>query len=193
MKLESDIMARIRSNKKINKKNATIMRVLLILGVLVFCFTIIYLIYHVFFRNSNLHTNYSTDKKTEYIMLEGEEEVVASQKYISDLDYTMRYDIQRFKVSKIKKQDVFRFKDNDKVLVVVEKSEFPSTCKEGRLETEYENCYLKRDSITEEYYIKTKNNSFKITVKSPSTTEYQEGVLARIRYMLSTFEIVEKK
>ena len=186
-------MARIRSNKKINKKNATIMRVLLILGVLVFCFTIIYLIYHVFFRNSNLHTNYSTDKKTEYIMLEGEEEVVASQKYISDLDYTMRYDIQRFKVSKIKKQDVFRFKDNDKVLVVVEKSEFPSTCKEGRLETEYENCYLKRDSITEEYYIKTKNNSFKITVKSPSTTEYQEGVLARIRYMLSTFEIVEKK
>lgn len=186
-------MARIKNNKIVNNRNSIIMKILVFLGVIVFCITIVYLMYHFFFRNSNIDVNYSTDKKTEYIELEGNEEVIATQKYISDLGYSMRYDVERFKVMKYKNQDFFRFIDNDRVFIVIEKKETPKTCTESLLNTEYNNCYLKISFDTEEYYISNKGKSYRITLKSPDDIEFEEGVKGRIRYMLNTFKITNKK
>lgn len=181
-----------RNSKKTNKKvekNNFIMKLLVFLGVIVLLCASIYLMNYFFVEKSYLKTNMSTDKKIEYITLEGQNELINTQKYVSDLNYSMRYDIDNFKVFKYKKQDIFKFLHNDAVLVVVEKSSLPNSCTASRIETGYNSCYVKKDDYTEEYYISTNGYTYKITIKSPNTSEYGEGVRTRISYMINSFII----
>lgn len=175
---------------KNNGKNTIIMKVLVVFGVIILCFALVYLMNYFFVEKSYIKINMSTDKKLEHITLEGERELITTQKYVSDLNYTMRYDVNNFTVFKYKHQDIFKFKSDDKILVIVEKSGLPNSCTSGTLDMEYNNCYVKIDNYTEEYYISTNGKTYKITIKSPNTTEYISGVKTRINYMLKSFEMV---
>jgi len=178
-----------KEEKKINK-NTIIMKTLTFLGVVIFGFILIYLMYYFFVMKSDIKINMSTDKKLEYMTIEGNEELIATQKYVSDLNYTMRYDINNFKVFKYKTQDIYKNLNDERVLVVVEKSNIPANCVTTPAENEYNNCYIKVDDYTEEHYISTSAIVYKITIKTPGTTEYKEGVSTRINYMLDSFNIV---
>lgn len=178
-----------KEEKKLNK-NTVIMKILTFLGVVIFGFILIYLMYYFFVTKSDIKINMSTDKKLEYITIEGNEELIATQKYVSDLNYTMRYDINNFKVFKYKNQDIYKNLNDERVLVVVEKSNIPSNCVTTPAENEYNNCYIKVDDYTEEHYISTSAIIYKITIKTPGTVEYKEGVSTRINYMLNSFNIV---
>ena len=114
------------SNKKNSKKkvtkNATIMKTLVVLGVIVLCFAIVYLMDYFFVLKNDIKINMSTDKQMVNLKVGNKQEVITTQKYVSDLDYSMRYDIDYFRVFKYKSQDIFKYLDAEKILVVVEKS-----------------------------------------------------------------------
>lgn len=196
-------MATVKNNKqqknskttpiktKLNK-NTIIMKTLTFLGVIIFCFILIYLMYYFFVTESDIKINMSTDKKLEYVTIEGNEELIATQKYVSDLNYTMRYDINNFKIFKYKNQDIYKNLKDERVLVVVERSTLPTNCAITTSQNEYNNCYIKIDDYTEEHYISTSSVVYKITIKTPGTTEYKEGIEKRINYMLDSFSIVKK-
>jgi hypothetical protein len=187
--MASKIKEPITDSQDVIKKNNFIMDILVVLGIIVLGLTLVYLMNYFFVKKSYIKINMSTDKKIEYIMLEGQQELVTTQKYVSDLDYSMRYDVNNFKVFKYKKRDIYKFLHNDVVLVVVEKSVIPNSCTMSLLKTGYNNCYVQKDDFTEEYYISTNGVTYKITVKMPNTTEYKEGVRTRIDYMINTFVI----
>lgn len=174
------------NTKKIDK-NTIIMKTLVVLGVIVLFVTIVYLMNYFFVEKNYIKINMSTDRKMEYIKVEGEDELITTQKYVSDLDYSMRYDTSSFKVFKYRKQDIFKYLDSEKVLVVVEKSTLPNTCNNGN-NSEYSSCVITVDNYTEERYISTNGEIYKLTIKTPNSSDYEEGIKSRIDYMLSTFE-----
>lgn len=185
----------IKVNKTLEKdneiNNTFIMKTLIFLGVVIFCFIIIYLMYHFFVEKSDIKINMSTDKQIEHITIEGNDEIIMTQKYISDLSYSMRYDITEFKVFKYNKQDIYKNLNDERVLVVVEKAMLPSNCTKITSSSEYNNCYIKIDNYTEEYYISTNSKVYKITIKTPGTTEYLEGARVRIEHMINTFTVIK--
>jgi len=181
------------NEKDKSTRNTLIMQILVILGVIILCVTIVYLMNYFFVKKSYIKINMSTDKQLEYIKVDGNEELITTQKYVSDLSYTMRYDTNKFTVFKYKGQDIYRFKNNEKILVVVEKSVLPSTCSDATLDMEYNNCYIALDNYTDEYYISKNESTYKVTVKNPNTTDYENGVKTRIEYMIKSFEMNDEK
>lgn len=171
------------------KSNSFQKKLLIFIGVLVLFIIIVFIMKYFFVDKSNIEINYSTDKKLEYITLEGEKELISTQKYISELGYNMRYDVERFKVFNYKNQDIYRFIDNERVLVLVEKSSLPSDCNAEPLENGYNNCYKYIDDTMDEYYISLNNKTYRIIIKTPGGTEFQEGVKVRINYMINSFGI----
>lgn len=180
----------VKTNSNTNNENSFIMKTLVFLGVIVLGTILVYLMYHFFVKESDIMINMSTDKQIEYIKLEGQKELIITQKYVSDLDYTMRYDVNNFKVFKYKEQDIYKFINDERVLVVVEKALLPSSC--SNTSSAYSNCYMKLDNYTEKYYITEKKQTYQITIKTPGTVEYQEGARARIDFMLKSFKIGAK-
>lgn len=178
------------SEAKKENKNSIIMKVLVFLGVVIFCFILVYLMYYFFVEKSDIKINISTDKKLEYIMIAGAEELVSTQKYVSDLNYNMRYDINNFKVFKYKSQDIYKNLNDERILVVVEKSIMPTNCVSTPAENEYNNCYIKVDDYTEEHYISKSETVYKITIKTPGKAEYSDNTKTRVDYMLDSFEII---
>lgn len=176
-----------KNNDKIDKKG----NVIIFIGVIILLIISILLMKYFFVDKNNIKENYSTEKQLVYITLEGQDELIATQKYKSTLGYNMRYDIERFKVFKYKEQDIYKFKANEEVVVLVEKSSLPTDCNSKPLETGYNNCFKIIDDSMEEYYLTLNNKTYRILVKCPNTPEYREGVKARIRYMLGSFEIVD--
>ena len=164
-------------------------KLIIFIGVIILLIISVFLMKYFFVDKSNIKENYSTDKQLVYIKLEGQDELISTQKYKSTLGYNMRYDIERFKVFKYKEQDIYKFIGNDQVLVVVEKSILPSDCNSEPLETGYNNCYKIINDNMEEYYLTSNSRTYRILVKCPNTSEYNEGVKARIKYMLGSFEI----
>jgi len=184
----SEIMAENKKVEDENKKNKFIMKFLTFLSVIILIVVVLYLINYFFVQKSNIKINMSTDKQLVYITVSGKEELIATQKYVSDLNYTMRYDISKFTVFKYKEQDIYKFIDNERILVVVEKSINPIACIESNLDTEYNNCYIDIDNYTTQYYISSNGNTYKITIKYPGV-DYGEDAKIRIQYMLNTFII----
>lgn len=178
------------SNNKIEKKSI-LAKILVVAGVVILTAIILYLMKYFFVDKNYIKINMSTDKKLEYITINNKEELVSTQKYVSDLNYTMRYDIDRFSIMKYRGQDIFKYKDAEKILVIVEKSILPSQCSSTN-DSYYDNCIVKLDNYTKEYYISKNNSTYKITVKTPNISEYEQNVNARINYMLKSFNIVEK-
>ena len=175
---------------KNTKKNIAIMKFLTFLGVIVFFAALVYLMNYFFVKKSYLQINMSTDKKLEYMTFNGKEELVPTQKYVSDLNYSMRYDIDNFKVFKYKKQDIFKFLNAEKILVIVEKGTTPKNCSTSDNEV-YNSCMVTLDEYTKIYYVKeNNNNTYKITVKTPDANSYKEEIKARINYMLNSFTII---
>lgn len=144
-----------------------------------------------FFVDKNyIKINMSTDKKLEYITINNEEELISTQKYVSDLNYTMRYDIDHFSIMKYRGQDIYKYINAEKILVIVEKSILPSQCSISA-NSYYDSCIVKIDNYTKEYYISGNNITYKITVKTPNINEYEQNVNSRINYMLKSFKIVK--
>ena len=172
-------------------KNKPLTKLLIFLGTIILGILIILVMKHFFVDKNNIGINYSTEKKLEYIVLDGEKELISTQRYVSDLGYNMRYDVERFKVFKYKNQDIYKFVENESVLVLVEKSSLPSDCSSKPLENGYSNCYKFIDETMDEYYITSNNKTYRVLVKTPVDTEYTKGVKVRISYMISTFTIDE--
>ena len=175
------------NEKNNNIQNTFIMKTLIVLGVIILCVAIVYLMNYFFVENSDIKINMSTDKKLEYITIAGKEELITTQKYVSDLNYNMRYDVDNFAVFKYKEQDIYRYLNDEKIVIVIEKSALPNNCETTTLEMEYNNCMVDVDNYTDEYYISKNNETYKLTVKS--TNSIISGLETRINYMLNSFEI----
>ncbi len=179
-----------QSNMKPTKKfpsNAFVMKALVVFGVIFSILGAIYLMKYFFVERSYIKINMSTDKKLEYLTINGQEELITTQKYVSDLNYSMRYDTRNVEVFKYKSQDIFKFINDEKILIVVESSKLPSNCTLSS--NNYSNCTIEVDNFTEEHYIAFKGKSYKITVKTPNTSKNEEKITKRISYMLNSFEI----
>lgn len=170
-------------------KNKVIMNILVFLGVILLSLTIIYLMNYFFVEKNYIKINMSTDKKVEYIKINGKDELMTTQKYVSDLGYKMRYDVNNFKIFKYKTQDIYRFITAEKVLVIIEPSLIPESCG-TTTNSYYDSCFIKVDSYTKEYYLSENTKSFKITVKTPTINDTDQNIISRIEYMLNSFEFV---
>lgn len=183
------------TNKKSSAKkgkitrNTIIMKILVFLGVVILCGIIVYLMNYFFVEKSYIKINMSTDKKLEYVMLNGKEELITTQKYVSDLSYSMRYDVDNFTVFKYKSQDIYKYLTDEKILIIVEETMLPTACSEGTLDMEYNNCYVKIDNYTEEHFISTNGRTYRLTVKTPNNTSLDKKLEDRINYMLNSFEM----
>ncbi len=185
-----------KNNKKTNNgpkkkipSNAFVMKVLTILGVAMLCTGAVYLMNYFFVKKSDIKINMSMDKKVDYISINGKDELITTQKYISDLGYNMRYDINNFSVFKYKSQDIYKYNDEEKILVVVEKSSVPKNCKEVKNDTDYNSCEVSVDNYTNENYISYDNKTYKITIKGANVNSFESQIQSRIDYMLNSFEI----
>ncbi len=181
-------------NKVIKKfpSDAFVMKALTLFGIIFLFIGLLYLMNYFFIEKNHLKINTSTDKKQEYVLFNGEEELMTTQKYVSDLEYSMRYDINNFSVFKYKEQDIYKFLEAEKILVVVEKATVPSNCTKTNLDSDYTNCMISPDDFTDEYFITSGGKSFKITVKTPNTADDEENIYKRIDYMLSSFQVTNK-
>lgn len=183
----------IDNNKNIEvnniNRNTYIMKTLTFLGVIIFCFILIYLMYHFFVENSDIKVNMSTDKKIEYISVNNKDEMIITQKYVSDLSYSMRYDINEFRVFKHKGQDIYKNLNDERVLVAVEKSTLPSNCTKITSANEYNSCYIKSDDFTEYYYITSSDITYEIIIKTPGQSGLSSSLKANINQMLKSFNI----
>ena len=178
-----------KNNNSKDSQNTIIMKVLVVLGVIIFCASILYLMNYFFIEHNDIKINMSTDKKVEYITIDGEDTLITTQKYVSDLNYNMRYDVNNFTVFKYHNQDFYKYKDAEKVIIIVEKSTLPTGCIVEDNDKEYSKCTLEIDDFTEENYISLKGNTYKLTVKSPNTNKYEKSIKDRVDYMLNTFEM----
>lgn len=172
-------------------KNSFAQKALIVLGVIVLCLIIIYLMNYFFVQKNDIKINMSTDKKVEYITINNKDELITTQKYVSDLNYTMRYDINNFSMFKYRNQDIFKYKSAEKILVIVEKSTFPKSCSSITTSSDYDNCLVKVDNYTKEYYIKENDKTYKITVKTPNINEFEQNINVRINYMIKSFDVVD--
>ena len=170
-------------------KSKGLLKIIIAICIIFICVCAIFFIKDLFKENGDTKLNYSTEEKEVTIMLEGQEESITTKKYVSDLGYSMRYDIDRFEVSKNKNQDVYKFIYNDEVIVFVEKSSLPKNCEKASLKNDYNNCHKYIDETKEEYYIYDGDKVYKVLIKTPGGTEYSEGVKVRINYMINTFKI----
>ena len=182
------------ASKKVTKlsRNTIIMKILVFLGVIMLCFAIIYLMNYFFVEHNDIKINMSTDKKVEFINIAGNDKLITTQKYVSDLNYSMRYDINNFIVFKYRDQDFYKYKDEEKIIVMVEISKLPNNC---TLETEnqgYSKCTLIVDNFTEETYYTQGKKTFKITIKNPNTRDYEKNIKPLVDYMLKSFEMTDK-
>ncbi len=177
--------------KKSSAKKVDNRKPLEILGVIILFIAIIYGVYYFFFKNSDITKNMSTDKKFDYIDVAGktDPDLIATQKYVSDLDYSMRYDIEQFRVLKVKGNDIYKYLKSDGVALMVSKSEIPSNCVNASLDMLYSTCLIKIDKDTEEYYVGTSEGAYKITIKTNYFATHADGFKERVNYMLSSFII----
>ncbi len=181
--------SKISNSRKKIVYNTFIMKILVFFGVVILTLIIIYLMNYFFVKKNNLQINMSMDKKVEYITINNIEETLTSQKFVSDLGYSMRYDINNFSIFKYKSQDIYRFIEAEKIMVAVSESSLPLNCTSSNVNNEYNNCIITADSDTTEYYISSSERTYKIIVKTPNNASKDENVMKRINYMLNSFEI----
>ena len=182
------------TSKKVTKlpRNTIIMKILVFLGVIILCFAILYLMNYFFVEHNDIKINMSTDKKVEFIDVDGNDKLITTQKYVSDLNYSMRYDINNFTVFKYHNQDFYKYKEEDKIIVIVETYKFTNNC---TMETEnqgYSKCTLTVDNFTEKTYYTQGKKTFKVTVKNPNTKDYEKNIKPLVEYMLKSFEMTDK-
>ncbi len=189
-------MAKKASNNKSNSKkvepNSEIektfgMKVLVFFGVIISCAICIYLMNYFFVKKSYIKINISTDKKVDYIKINGSDQAIITQKFVSDLNYSMRYDVDTFKVVKYRNQDMYKYVDAEKIFVIVEKGVTPAQCSTPGEEI-YNSCMITLDDFSTEYYVTKNKRTYKITVKTPGKNNYKEEIKSRINYMLNSFE-----
>ena len=170
--------------------NSFVAKALTFVGIAFLFMSLLYLINYFFVKKSNLTINISTDKKVEYLTIKKEETLIVTQKYVSDLDYSMRYDINSFKVFKYKDKDIFSFLRDCKIVLSIEKSTMPKNCAKTTFDNEYSSCYVKVDSFTQEYYFSKDKKVYKIVIKLSEDNKNKEVATTEINYMLNSFNIV---
>ena len=163
------------------------MKVLVFFGVIISCAICIYLMNYFFVKKSYIKINISTDKKVDYIKINGSDQAIITQKFVSDLNYSMRYDVDTFKVVKYRNQDMYKYVDAEKIFVIVEKGVTPAQCSTPGEEI-YNSCMITLDDFSTEYYVTKNKRTYKITVKTPGKNNYKEEIKSRINYMLNSFE-----
>lgn len=166
-------------------------RIILIVSTLLFVILIAFLMYYFFFQKADLQINISTDKKFEFVYFDNEKKQLITQKYISDLGYSMRYDIENFKVFKYQEQDIYKCTTNSDIVIKVEKTSLPSACSNSStsLNFSYNSCELLNALDNKEYYLYDKNNIYKITLSLPDELRSQNNYGDIIDRMLATFSI----
>lgn len=181
---EIDVDQKFENDKSFKKK------FIIFLGTILFMAIVVSLFYYFFVYRVNLKINISTEKQIEFLEVDGQKVQLTTQKYISDLKYSMRYDVDKFKVFKYQEQDIYKGVEDEDVLVVVEKSQVPSSCGENTsLKNSYNNCNILISSDTEEYYVYKDKDVYKITVKLPVGIAYQKNYNEKITAMLDSFKM----
>lgn len=166
-------------------------RIIIFLGTIIFIAIAIAVMYYFFYQRVDLQMNISTDKQIEFVYLNGNKEQLTTQKYISDLDYTMRYDINNFKVFKYQSEDIYKSLHEDEVVIKVEKSKAPSSCSgtSAGLTFAYSNCEVIVNSNMEEYYVYDSDKTYKITVNLPQSLKNTNNYYEIINLMLNSFHM----
>lgn len=170
-----------------NIKGSTTKKIIITIGVILVLILIILLMYHFFVKKSYITCNYSTDKKIEYITLNGKQEVMTTQKYIGCTpDYTIRYDVDSFDVFKYKDEDIFKYKNNEGVAILIRETEYPTKC-DTSIDIDSITCHITEGDDKDIYYMSKDNKNYQIIVKTPEYSELASSVNSRINYMLKTF------
>ena len=166
-------------------------KLILIIGTTLFLILVIFLMYYFFFKKADLQINISTDKKFEFVYFNNEKTQFITQKYISDLGYSMRYDIENFKVFKYQDQDIYKCTTNSDIVIKIEKATLPSVCSKSSTTEKftYNSCEYLNDLANEEYYLYDKNNIYKITLSLPDELKNQNNYGEITDRMLSSFNI----
>ena len=116
--------------------------------------------------NGELYKIGSEEKSS--ITLEGLEEEITVKKYLSNLGYSLKYDINTFKPERIGDVDKFTFIHDESIYLTIEKT----------LKSEHATIGL-------EEYFKTDGTTYlKITVHSKDTPEHIEGINSRISHLI---------
>lgn len=159
---------------------STILLVILIAG----------LIYYFFFKKLDLRNNISTDKQFETIEVDGKKEQLVTQKFISGLGYSMRYDVDSYQVFKYNDSDIYKnIKDNN-VVISVSKAKLPDACNlEKNEKFDYSSCELINGYDNLEYYIYEKKNIYKIVVSLPQESKDVNNNEIIVNKMLNSFKI----
>lgn len=184
---ESEIEKNFENDKSFKKK------IILIIGTVFFLIIILCLMYYFFFKKADLQMNISTDKKFEFVYFNNEKTQFITQKYISDLGYSMRYDIENFKVFKYQDQDIYKCTTNSDVVIKVEKSTLPSACSNSPASEKftYNSCEFLNDLANEEYYLYDQEKIYKITLSLPDELKNQNNYGDITSKMLASFNITE--
>lgn len=168
---------------------------ILFVGTVLFLLIIVSLMYYFFYKKVDLQMDISTEKKFEFVYFDGEKTQFTTQKYISSLGYSMRYDIENFEVFKYKEQDVYKSITNSDVVLSVEKTEIPKVCKINivRLDSTYNNCEVAIDDGLKEYYIYDKKDVYKVLISLPPELKEKNNYGDIIEKMITTFKIESEK
>lgn len=171
------------SSKKLN----IYLKIVTIINVVLLCALSIYVMKYFFVDRNNIKMNYSTDKKLVYINVNDQEKLISTQKYISDVGYSMRYDIENFKVFKYKNQDIFKNIKNENVLILIERSDLSLDCNEVSEDGNYKSCNKTIDDSIKQILISSNNKSYKILVKDSGIID--SLIKSEIDYMIKSFEV----
>lgn len=181
----------MENNNNIEKTKKTFtMKFLILCGTVLFALAIINLMYYFFVKKNDIYINMSTDKQVNYIEVNNENTVILTQKYVSDLNYNMRYDMNLFRVFKFGSTDYYRYLEDESIIVSVEKSNKPSQCINNN-ESDRSDCYVFVDEYTEIYYLTNNNNIYKVTVKNVYNSG-NEKLINEVKFMLNSFEFVSE-
>jgi hypothetical protein len=147
-------------------------------------------IYYLLFKNLNLKTDISTDKSFETIEVNGKNEQLITQKYISSLGYQMRYDVDSYEVFKYNDSDIYKNILDNNIVISVSKSKLPSICNlEKNDKFNYNSCELINGYDNLEYYIYEEDSVYKIVVSMPTESKNVNNNEIIVNKMLNSFKI----
>lgn len=166
-------------------------KIIIFSGTILVLLLLFSLMYYFFYKRVDLQMNISTDKKFEFVYFDGEKTQFTTQRYISDLGYSMRHDVENFEVFKYKEQDIYKCITNSEIVLSVEKTSIPKVCNVNivRLDSAYNNCEVTIDDAIKEYYIYDKKDAYKVTISIPPELKEENNYGDIIERMITTFKI----
>lgn len=165
-------------------------KVIIFISTIILVCLIFFLIYYFFFKKLDLINDISTDKSFETIEVNGTKEQLVTQKFVSSLGYSMRYDVDSYEVFKYNDSDIYKNTVDNNIVISVSKSKLPSICSlEKNDKFNYNSCELINGFDNQEFYIYENNIAYKIVISLPQESKDKNNSEIILNKMLNSFII----